>query len=627
MQIFNNPSTTISLYDIIETMKDHITKLIEKALQKLKISVEEIPVANPTHESFGDYSSSIAMQLAKKMKKNPLEVAQEIVDNLPPSEEIEKVDVVKPGFINFWVSKEVLVNEAYNILEQAADYGKSDLHTDKKIIVEFSSPNIAKPFTIGHLRSTIIGHAVANLLEATGYIVYRDNHIGDWGTQFGKQIYALHNFGEGNLKANIQKIDKSKNPVKELVALYVEFHEKAEANPELEEEGRKWFKKLENADTEARELWQKCIEWSWKEFEKIYKELDVSFTENNGRGYGESYFEDKMQLVLEELEKHDFYKESKGAKLVFFEDDKYPPLMIIKQDGATLYSTRDLATDKFRLTNPRYRHPELDSGSKDDITIINEVGIEQSLYFQQLYETEKMLGWVEEGQRIHLKHGMYRFKDQKMSTRKGNVIWLEDVLKEATQRAFSLGNHASKFEETSVTTISHKHSDSAKKHVMGFGTRSNVAEAVGIGAIKWNDLKRSSHLDVVFDWEEILNMQGNSGPYIQYTFVRCLSVLKNDTNEMNEIDVSVMNEDERTILSQLLKFPEVIQNAASNLAPHTVTTYLFDLAQKYNLFYTKHQILKAEDNKKAVRLLITRTTAQVLKNGLHLLGIKTVEKM
>ncbi len=605
---------------IIETMiKDQLIVLLEKVLESVGLSYNEIQISKPAQEAFGDYSSSIALQLAKKERKNPIELAQQIVDSLPPSELISRVDVVKPGFINFWIAHTALIDNATEIINHKDLYGSNDSHKNKKVIVEFSSPNIAKPFTVGHLRSTIIGNAVSNLLEATGYTVLKDNHLGDWGSQFGKQIYALHHLGEGSLEANIQKIESSENPVKELVALYVAFHEKAEENPELEEEGRKWFKKLEDGNQEARELWGKCIEWSWKEFDKIYNKLGVTFTENDGQGYGESFFEDKMDDVLKELETKDFYKESKGAKLVFFPDDKYPPLMIIKQDGATLYSTRDLATDKFRL----------DTYGRD-ITIINEVGAEQSLYFQQLFETEKMLGWVTEGQRIHVKHGLYRFKDSKMSTRKGNTIWLEDVLDEAVKRAWQASNHQTEFGIDYAETKSLKHSDAAKdKHRLKTAERMNTSELIGVGALIWNDLKRSSHLDVVFDWDEILNMQGNSGPYIQYTYVRCTSVL--DKAKEHNISFTSQdyeyNEDELAVLRQLIKFPETVSEAAHNYAPHLVCNYLFDLAQKYNLFYHNNQILKSKDEEKVLRILLTKATAQVLQNGLQLLGIKTVQKM
>ncbi|MCD8484533.1 arginine--tRNA ligase [Candidatus Woesebacteria bacterium] len=444
---------------------------------------------------------------------------------------------------------------------------------------------MAKPFTIGHLRSTIIGDAVANLLEATGWTVKRDNHLGDWGTQFGKQICAIKKWGDE------EEIAQSERPVKKLVELYVKFHAEAEENPELVDEGRAWFKKLEDGDLEARRLWQKCIDWSWKEFNQIYEELGVRFTENDGRGYGESYFEDKMDVVVEELETKNLLTDSEGARLVFFPDDQYPPLMVIKKDGTTLYATRDLATDKFRLQ--KY-------GA--DVRIINEVGAEQSLYFQQIFAIELMLGWVEPDQRVHVKHGMFRFKDGKMSTRKGNVIWLEDVLQEARERAQQLGDDP--------------------EHAQ------TIASAVGIGALKWNDLKRSAHLDVVFDWDEMLSMEGNSGPYMQYTVVRGKSVLQKwqesgfTATATTEADITPEGLE---ILRLLSRYGEAVERAAQEYAPHLLANALFEIAQSFNTFYNKHQIVA--DGVPQVRIDLVNATVAVLSHGLGLLGIETVDRM
>ena len=598
-------------------------------INALKVASKEVVQADvnflvekPENENFGDYASNIALAIFSSSKfKTPMELAQKIVDKLNSPRailpNIDKVEAVKPGFINFYLSEKYLISNLEEILNKK-NYGSKPQDLSKKVVVEYSSPNIAKPFTVGHLRSTIIGDAVANLLEANGWKVYRDNHVGDWGTQFGKQIYAIKTWGEA-------QIEKSKNPVKELVALYIKFHKEAEKNPELEEKGREWFKKLEEGDKEARRLWKKCVDWSLKEFENIYKVLRITFTENDGLGFGESFFEDKIKDVLEELNTKKLLKESEGAKLVFFEKDpskssgqaKYPPLMIVKKDGATLYATRDLATDKFRLE----KYP----GAK----IINEVGIEQSLYFKQLFEVEKMLGWVKERQRIHIKHGHYRFKDKKMSTRKGNVVWLKEVLEEAIKRAEKLG--------------------SKERH---------LAEKVGIGALKWNDLKRSSHLDIVFDWDEILNMQGDSGPYIQYTFARTQSVvrkseIRNPKSEINSnnqnskfkkrflsfehsnfdivssFDIRYSNlqlePEEVSLLRAIYRFPEVVEEAASSFAPNILCNYLFDLAQKFNLFYQKHKILESEQRE--FRIQLTVAVGQIIKNGLHLLGIQAPERM
>lgn len=546
--------------------------------------------------SFGDFSTNIAFVSVKEKKgvNNPRTLAESIVTFLRESEDItevfEKVEIAGAGFINFYLNKKRLQKTLQEVIEKGEEFGKSNKNNQKKVIVEYSSPNIAKPFTIGHLRSTIIGDAVANLMDAIGYDVKRDNHLGDWGSQFGKQIYAVKTWGDE------KAIATSQNPVKELVALYVKFHEEAEKNPSLEEEARAWFKKLEEGDSEARELWQKCINWSLKEFDKFYKILGVTFTENNGKGYGESFFEDKMQPVIEELRTKNLLKKDEEAELVYFPDEKYPPLMILKKDGATLYATRDLATDKFRLDT---------YGA--DIKIINEVGIEQELYFRQLFELEKMLGWTKEGQRVHIKHGHYRFADGKMSTRKGNVIWLEDVLEEAQKRAAGLEKQENELQNSSE---------------------------VAIGALKWNDLKRDSKQDIAFDWDDILNMQGNSGPYLQYTFVRTLSV-RNKSEALNskfETNSNVLKPEtqnlqteEEELLRFLTQYPYVVEQAAVEFAPNLLCNYLFELSQKYNLFYQKCKIIGSESEE--FRLQLTRGVGQVLKNGLNLLGIEIVEKM
>lgn len=548
-------------------------------------------IETPEDENFGDYSSNIALVASKILKKNSYDLAQELIGKLEVGGQqlgiIEKVEAVKPGFINFWISKDYLFSQLKQILEQKEKFGSKSQNLNKKVIVEYSSPNIAKPFTVGHLRSTIIGCAIANLLAANGWKVYRDNHVGDWGTQFGKQIYAIKTWGDE------KKIEQSENPVKDLVALYVRFHEEAAKNPELEEKAREWFKKLENGNIEARRLWKKCVDWSLKEFKKIYQELGIEFTENNGLGYSEAFFEDKIQPVIKELREKKLLRESDDAELVFFPKDKFPPLMILKKDGTTLYATRDLATDKFRLE--KYGK---------DVLIINEVGNEQSLYFKQLFEVEEILEWIKDGQRIHKKHGLYRFKDEKMSTRKGNAIWLKDVLREAKKRALNLSS-----EKTS-----------------------EIAGKVAIGAIKWNDLKRTSEQDIVFDWDEILNMQGDSGPYIQYAYVRTQSVLHKTsnnkqltTNRKLEVSGQKLEVEEVSLLRALSKFPEIVELAGEKFAPNILCNYLFDLAQKFNLFYQKHKIIGS--SQEDFRLMLTAGIGQVLKNGLNLLGIEAPEKM
>lgn len=597
---------------------------IKKILSEItSISVDQITLETPENLAFGDYTTNLALK-SQDDKTNPRQRADDFVTKFKDSKDlmeiIEKIEVAGPGFINFYLKKEILIDTLLDISSYKDTFGYSKEKEGKKVIVEYSSANIAKPFTIGHLRSTIIGDSIAKLLEAVGYEVYRDNHLGDWGTQFGKQILAIKKWGD------ISDIEKSDNPVKELVGLYVRFHKEAENDPSLDDEARVWFKKLEKGDNEARNLWQKCVVLSLKEFEKIYKKLGVSFSRefNNGKGLGESFFEDKMMTVIEDLKEKQLLKPGEhGAQLVFFEDEKYPPAMIIKKDGTSLYHTRDLATDKYRKDN---YNPDL---------IINEVGLEQSLYFQQLFEIERLLGWFNKDQRVHIGHGLYRFKDKKMSTRKGDVIWLEEVLDQAVVKAKSLGANKGKSGIERPRVLNPKAAEN-----VGFGKQRSAKEfedeqeitanMVGIGALKYNDLKRDPRGDIVFDWDDILNMDGNSGPYLQYTYARCQSVLSKSTFKGQDLQgnsstAQQFNSEENSLLRTFIHFPKVITEAAVKYSPNILCTYLYDLAQKYNSFYNAHKIIGSKEE--GFRVKITEATGIVLKNGLNLLGIKAPEKM
>ncbi len=594
------------------TIQTDIQHKLEQAVQSLGISFSgEIEVTQSAHATHGDYTSNIAMhifpQTEKGIWKSPRALAEAIVEKMGTSLDIDSISVAGAGFINFRLSNAYFTN----LLGQMSKENPTErvVKSKKRAVVEYSSPNIAKPFTIGHLRSTIIGDAVANLLETTGWEVYRDNHLGDWGTQFGKLIVAIKRWG------NVEEIGQSENPVKDLVHLYIKFHTEAENDPALEDEGREWFTKLERGDQEARKLWQMCIDWSWQEFDRIYKKLNVHFTENAGRGYGESFFEDKMQAVIKELKQSGYLQEGKeGATLFFFPNDELPALMILKKDGSTLYATRDLATDKFRLEH--YGH---------DIHIINEVGGEQELYFRQIFRIEELVGWYKPHQRVHVKHGLYRFLEGKMSTRKGNVIWLDDVISEAIKRASDITARSGK-----IVTDNLPASENGEVTRVQFselsGDELEVAKAVAVGALKWNDLKRASHFDVTFDWDEILNMKGNSGPYIQYTAVRCGSVLQKATTQTASVSIDPLNEEERAVVRQLEFFQETVLRAAREYAPHYMCTYLYELASGFNTFYNQHKILgSGVDETK--RLLITAAVKNVLQFGLEILGISVPSKM
>ena len=559
-------------------MKEKIENKIKEVLNSLGIEEDiSFTIEHPDDLKNGDYSTNVAMVCAKSQKSNPRELAekikQEFEKDLP--KEIEKVEIAGPGFINFYLSREFFTESVKEVLEKGNDWGRSNIGNNEKVIVEYSSPNIAKPFTVGHLRSTIIGDSIARIMTFNGCDVIRDNHLGDWGTQFGKLIVAIKKWGD------LSEIEKSEEPIKDLVALYVKFHDEAEKDNSLEDEARAWFVKLEQKDSEAISIWKKCIELSKKEFDRIYKKLGVSKFDTE---YGESFFEDKMTAVIDDVKAKNLGKKSEGAYIIeFSEEKKLPPLLLLKSDGSSLYALRDLAADKWRKKE-----------YGDGIKIINEVGAEQTEYFRQIFEAEKMLGYFGEGKRKHVAHGLYRFKDGKMSTRKGNVIWLDDIIKEAEKRAGEI-NEESK-------------------------------EKVAIGSLKFNDLKRDALKDITFDWEEILNIKGDSGAYLQYSAVRAKSIYDKagefDLNNKKEIPEQVTE-----LEKNIYKFPEIVEYSYVNTEPHHIAKYLTELASAFNTFYGNTQILKDDNVYAKYHLDLVKAFYQTMKNGLWLLGIEVPERM
>jgi arginyl-tRNA synthetase len=520
---------------------------------------------------FGDYTSNTALGF-----ENPRQKAEGIIEKLKAdvglTKLVDKIDIAGPGFINFRLKKDVLVDNLIEIEQEKEKYGTADLGKGKTVIIDYSSPNIAKPFGIGHLRSTLIGAALYNLYTSLGYTVVGDNHLGDWGTQFGKLLYILE------LK-KVTDFDIAK-----LEELYVEFHKLVESDPALEEKAREWFKKLEDGDAEAKGIWQKCVDVSTKEFDKVYGLLGVKID----FAFGESYYESEMKQMMDDpsVKKH-LSKGEDGALIVdLAKEGISTPLMFLKGDGATTYATRDLATIKFR---ERKWDPDI---------IIYEVGAEQSLHFKQVFAAAKLLDLVKDKVAlVHTAHGLYLAADgKKFSTRKGKTVKLEEVLDEAIKRAKKLGNSGEK-----------------------------VAKEVGIGAIKYFDLMHSVQSNVIFEWDKIMNMEGNSGPYLQYTVARTNSVLAKAEAKDEKLNVTDLNAEEGTVLRSLIRFPETIESAALLYSPNLLCNYLYDLAQKYNGFYNKHKIIGSENEN--FRLALTFGVGQVLKNGLKLLGIETPERM
>ena len=562
--------------------KEIIRTAILESLEELSYPLVEFNLSKPKDLKNGDYCTNILFVLAKSLSMKPDAVGVTLKGILEEKLKhcVSKIEIVK-GYINFLFTEVVLKSIVSNAILFDSKFC-SNFSTDTRThIIEFSSPNIAKPFTVGHLRSTIIGDSIARLLAHAGYTVVKDNHLGDWGTQFGKMIVAIKKWGDESV------LLASKEPVKDLVALYIKFHEEAEKDKELENEARKWFTDLENGNLEAIRLWTMCVELSMVEFEKIYQRLGVKFDTI----LGESFFQDKMGYMLDDLrEKNLTTIGDEGAELIFFsEDTKLPPLMILKKDGSTLYQTRDLATDRYRKQT-----------YGNDIVIINEVGSEQSGYFKQIYETERLLGYFSKDQRIHVKHGLYRLADSKMSTRAGKVIWLEDVLDGA-------------FEQVKIKS--------------GNSISDEDSNKIAIGAVKFYDLFRSCEMDIVFNLDEMLSLKGDTGPYVQYAVVKINSLIEKAETAGVQLESPTeipFGEAELAIAKMIDGFGEAVSLSVSKLAPHHLAGYLIDLAREYNSYYAQNYIIK---DKNIAGVAISKAVACVLTLGLSLIGIEIPSRM
>ncbi|MDD2482885.1 MAG: arginine--tRNA ligase [Candidatus Shapirobacteria bacterium] len=569
---------------IVEDLK----KIIIDAGKKLDLQIVEsdIKIEHPAAVNFGDYSTNIAMILAKKDKINPRELANSVCQSIRLSNNqlLEKVEVAGAGFINFYLKPEFLIKEAEEINYEIEFRNKlSENGNGKIMVIDYSAPNIAKPFGIGHLRSTDIGQAIYNIYKILGWNCIGDNHIGDWGTQYGKLVAAIKKWNEKDLdELTIEDLEK----------LYVKFHKEAETDEKLIDEGREWFAKLEKGDSEARKIWQKCIDISLIEFEKVYELLGVHIDFI----HGESFYEDKLEEVTKEIIKKGITKKSEGAVIVEFE--KMPPAMLQKSNGTTTYFTRDMATIKYRLEN---WNPNL---------IIYEVGVDQELHFRQVFETAKLMGWMPDQGMIHIAHGLIRWTTGKFSTRKGDTIHLSEVIDKAMEKASEIANKS----------VVDKNLTATEKEEM--------IKAVAIGAIKFNDLASDPRKDVIFDWDQIMSLDGDSGPYLQYTYARCKSVL-NKSKDKEQKNISEVpqniNNDEMALLKEFYKFEEKIIEASQRYSPAVIAEYLLSVARKYNEFYAKNRIIDQKEEN--FRIFLTRTTASVIDTGLNLLGIETIEKM
>lgn len=558
-------------------------ELIASELAKVIDSLDQDTILNlleqPKSSDLGDIAFP-AFSLAKVERKAPQAIAADIAEKIDQSA-FEKVVATGP-YVNFFLDKSKISDHVIkSVITAGADYGQQDEGHGQNVTIDLSSPNIAKPFSVGHLRSTVIGDALSNLYRKMGYNTIKINHLGDWGKQFGLLMVAYKKWGS--------KEAVEANPINELLKLYVRINAEIEHNPELDEEGRKWFKKLEDGDPEATQLWQWFRDESLEEFNRIYKLLDVEFDSLNG----EAFYNDKMDEGVQILEDKGLLKESKGASIVDLDDVNLPPAMIKKSDGATLYITRDIATAMYRARTYNF------------VKNIYAVGQEQSNHFRQLKAVLKKMGFDWSDDMVHVDFGLVTKNRQKLSTRKGNIILLEPTLQEAISRA--------------KAQIEEKNPELENKE--------EVAHAVGVGAVKFYDLKTDRRNGYDFDLEAMVSFEGETGPYVQYAYARIQSILrKANFTPSTDTTYSLNDPESWEIIKLLQDFSRVVKRAAENYDPSLIAKYAISLAQAFNKYYAHTRILD-ESPERESRLALSYSTAVVLKEALRLLGVQAPEKM
>ena len=558
-------------------------ELIASELAKVIDSLDQDAILNlleqPKSSDLGDIAFP-AFSLAKVERKAPQAIAADIAEKIDQSA-FEKVVATGP-YVNFFLDKSKISDQVIkSVIEAGADYGQQDEGQGQNITIDLSSPNIAKPFSVGHLRSTVIGDALSNIFRKMGYNTIKINHLGDWGKQFGLLMVAYKKWGS--------KEAVEANPIDELLKLYVRINAEIENDPALDDEGRLWFKKLEDGDPEATELWQWFRDESLVEFNRIYKLLGVEFDSLNG----EAFYNDKMDEAVQILEEKGLLKESKGASIVELDDVNLPPAMIKKSDGATLYITRDIATAIYRARTYNF------------VKNIYAVGQEQSNHFRQLKAVLKKMGFDWSDDMIHVDFGLVTKNRQKLSTRKGNIILLEPTLQEAISRA--------------KAQIEEKNPELENKE--------KVAHAVGVGAVKFYDLKTDRRNGYDFDLEAMVSFEGETGPYVQYAYARIQSILrKANFTPSADATYSLSDPESWEIIKLLQDFSRVVKRAAENYDPSLIAKYAINLAQAFNKYYAHTRILD-ESPERDSRLALSYSTAVVLKEALRLLGVDAPEKM
>ena len=561
--------------------------ITEAAAQFLATKTGEKGTVNwqaPREEDRGDLATSLPLSLAKKLKTNPMDIAQEFAKELKGVNGVERVEAIAPGYVNVWLTSAELVEQLQDSL--ASTKPAKVRKKDAPIIIDFCGPNIAKPLGVHHLGSHVIGQAIINLYRHTGVHVIGWSYPGDWGTQFGKLAVAYRMWGNGKSPKDYS--------LEELLGLYVRFHEEAEKNAGLEDEARAAFKKMEEGDTELRAFWADAVAVSKAALGGLYERLHLHVDVETG----ESFYEDKMAPILEEGKKKGLFQKGEGGALIvpFPEETGLPPLLMQKSDGSTLYATRDLAMIRYRIDT---YHPS---------ALYYVVDVAQSMHFKQLFETCRLLGW-ELPSLEHTVFGRMRFADASMSTRKGTSLRMEEVLDEAVKRAGDIIRERGETIQTDDPQA--------------------LAEMMGISAVIYGVLSQNRKMDIIFDWNKMLSFEGNSAPYLQYTHARARSVLrKADVKKTPAPKGNVpLSSADRLLVRTILQFPSVLAEARDMRLPHKLTNYLYQLSQDFNAFYNAEPILKAEEPVRSLRLHITALTADVLKAGAELLTLRVPERM
>lgn len=562
----------------MKLLEFELKNIFKQAISKIYNNeiINNLTIQETNNLIYGDYQTNFAMINAKILKSSPRKIAEKIVNELKENNIIEKIEIAGPGFINIFIKNSYLIEYIKKISSFNYDY---EVNTSGDVIIDYSSPNIAKKMHIGHLRSTVIGDALKRIYKFMGFNVIGDNHIGDWGTHFGKLIVAYNKW--------LNKENYKNNPVEELERLYVEFIKKADEDNSLDDLAREELRKLQHGDEENKKLWEEFIKVSLEEYDIIYKRMDIEFDTY----YGESFYHDLMGTVVDELTKKNIVKESEGALIVDFDEKENLPVCLIrKSNGAYLYTTSDLACIKFRRDNYNINK------------LIYVTDQRQQTHFKQVFKISDMLEWNDE--KIHVYFGLMRFAEGVFSTRKGNVIELRELLNKAKDKAKDI-----LIDRNSKGDLDYK------------------AEIIGIGAVKYADLSQNRTSDIIFEWDKILSFNSNSSPYLQYTYARINSVIKKSEVVNFNSSIVLKNDFEILLAKKIMRFPTIVLRSAESYKPNLITDYLYELAQFYNSFYNNVPILKANEEEKNSRLLLSKISSDIIKKGLYLLGINVLEEM